>query len=190
MRFERGRVYGGKRKPPASALEGGVNRRTPQCGAVASPAVQTPGVLTAVGGVWDIGNTALCSRFFARATLAQLVERLIRNQQVAGSIPAGGSITNPNPFNKLAWAKITRNGADFATRNGTRNGFPGRETGASVSCFCFGYGPSRPSRQGFAYPDARLRHLDGARCGRELTMERMNCARPQRRTMASGAQND
>jgi hypothetical protein len=28
----------------------------------------------------------------ARATLAQLVERLIRNQQVAGSIPAGGSI--------------------------------------------------------------------------------------------------
>jgi hypothetical protein len=26
------------------------------------------------------------------ATLAQLVERLIRNQQVAGSIPAGGSI--------------------------------------------------------------------------------------------------
>jgi hypothetical protein len=26
-----------------------------------------------------------------RATLAQLVERLIRNQQVAGSIPAGGS---------------------------------------------------------------------------------------------------
>ena len=29
---------------------------------------------------------------FERATLAQLVERLIRNQQVAGSIPAGGSI--------------------------------------------------------------------------------------------------
>jgi hypothetical protein len=28
------------------------------------------------------------------ATLAQLVERLIRNQQVAGSIPAGGSISN------------------------------------------------------------------------------------------------
>ena len=27
----------------------------------------------------------------SRATLAQLVERLIRNQQVAGSIPAGGS---------------------------------------------------------------------------------------------------
>jgi hypothetical protein len=26
------------------------------------------------------------------ATLAQLVERLIRNQQVAGSTPAGGSI--------------------------------------------------------------------------------------------------
>lgn len=26
-----------------------------------------------------------------QATLAQLVERLIRNQQVAGSIPAGGS---------------------------------------------------------------------------------------------------
>ena len=31
----------------------------------------------------------------ARATLAQLVERLIRNQQVAGSIPAGGSIQTP-----------------------------------------------------------------------------------------------
>ena len=29
-----------------------------------------------------------------RATLAQLVERLIRNQQVAGSIPAGGSIVS------------------------------------------------------------------------------------------------
>jgi hypothetical protein len=29
-----------------------------------------------------------------RATLAQLVERLIRNQQVAGSIPAGGSIAS------------------------------------------------------------------------------------------------
>jgi hypothetical protein len=28
------------------------------------------------------------------ATLAQLVERLIRNQQVAGSIPAGGSRTH------------------------------------------------------------------------------------------------
>ena len=27
----------------------------------------------------------------SEATLAQLVERLIRNQQVAGSIPAGGS---------------------------------------------------------------------------------------------------
>ena len=27
----------------------------------------------------------------SKATLAQLVERLIRNQQVAGSIPAGGS---------------------------------------------------------------------------------------------------
>ena len=31
-------------------------------------------------------------RIERRATLAQLVERLIRNQQVAGSIPAGGSI--------------------------------------------------------------------------------------------------
>jgi hypothetical protein len=28
----------------------------------------------------------------ARATLAQLVERLIRNQQVSGSTPEGGSI--------------------------------------------------------------------------------------------------
>ena len=32
--------------------------------------------------------------FRTRATLAQLVERLIRNQQVAGSIPAGGSTPN------------------------------------------------------------------------------------------------
>ena len=30
-------------------------------------------------------------RVDSQATLAQLVERLIRNQQVAGSIPAGGS---------------------------------------------------------------------------------------------------
>ena len=29
--------------------------------------------------------------FDTNATLAQMVERLIRNQQVAGSIPAGGS---------------------------------------------------------------------------------------------------
>ena len=40
-----------------------------------------------------------------RATLAQLVERLIRNQQVAGSIPAGGStkntVVNSNPLNQL-----------------------------------------------------------------------------------------
>src|SRR5579871_4660802 len=38
---------------------------------------------------------ASCCRYgqrHLRATLAQLVERLIRNQQVAGSIPAGGSI--------------------------------------------------------------------------------------------------
>jgi hypothetical protein len=32
-----------------------------------------------------------CYKEEVRATLAQLVERLIRNQQVAGSIPAGGS---------------------------------------------------------------------------------------------------
>ena len=32
------------------------------------------------------------------ATLAQLVERLIRNQQVAGSIPAGGSINDLEPL--------------------------------------------------------------------------------------------
>ena len=41
-------------------------------------------------------RSACCA---ARATLAQLVERLIRNQQVAGSIPAGGSI--PFAFNRL-----------------------------------------------------------------------------------------
>ena len=33
----------------------------------------------------------LPAQFDQGATLAQLVERLIRNQQVAGSIPAGGS---------------------------------------------------------------------------------------------------
>ena len=32
-----------------------------------------------------------CYKDWRRATLAQLVERLIRNQQVAGSTPAGGS---------------------------------------------------------------------------------------------------
>jgi hypothetical protein len=35
---------------------------------------------------------ATCYDYREKATLAQLVERLIRNQQVAGSIPAGGSI--------------------------------------------------------------------------------------------------
>jgi hypothetical protein len=38
-----------------------------------------------------LGGTSCRS---TRATLAQLVERLIRNQQVAGSIPAGGSNLN------------------------------------------------------------------------------------------------
>ncbi len=33
----------------------------------------------------------------SKATLAQLVERLIRNQQVAGSIPAGGSRSSNLP---------------------------------------------------------------------------------------------
>jgi hypothetical protein len=33
-----------------------------------------------------------CYKDWRRATLAQLVERLIRNQQVSGSIPEGGSI--------------------------------------------------------------------------------------------------
>ena len=37
---------------------------------------------------------ASCYDQSTRATLAQLVERLIRNQQVAGSTPAGGSITH------------------------------------------------------------------------------------------------
>ncbi len=36
-----------------------------------------------------------CGKIGNRATLAQLVERLIRNQQVAGSIPAGGSKLSP-----------------------------------------------------------------------------------------------
>ena len=42
-----------------------------------------------VGYNWLAGQLA-CKRP-PIATLAQLVERLIRNQQVAGSIPAGGS---------------------------------------------------------------------------------------------------
>lgn len=36
---------------------------------------------------------ASCSTFPCAATLAQLVERLIRNEKVAGSSPAGGSST-------------------------------------------------------------------------------------------------
>jgi hypothetical protein len=39
------------------------------------------------------------------ATLAQLVERLIRNQQVAGSIPAGGS-TYFQPFSAFSSKKL------------------------------------------------------------------------------------
>ena len=39
-----------------------------------------------------VGRAVLRSAPQNRATLAQLVERLIRNQQVAGSTPAGGSI--------------------------------------------------------------------------------------------------
>ena len=35
---------------------------------------------------------AICSVRFDYATLAQLVERVTRNDEVAGSIPAGGSI--------------------------------------------------------------------------------------------------
>ena len=44
------------------------------------------------GGQSDVvpAPLASCSKS-RRATLAQLVERLIRNQQVAGSTPAGGS---------------------------------------------------------------------------------------------------
>jgi hypothetical protein len=38
--------------------------------------------------LWFSGN---------EATLAQLVERLIRNQQVAGSTPAGGSRRTSSP---------------------------------------------------------------------------------------------
>ena len=41
------------------------------------------------------------------ATLAQLVERLIRNQQVAGSIPAGGSRKIGHVgFMELRWASL------------------------------------------------------------------------------------
>jgi hypothetical protein len=40
----------------------------------------------------------------SEATLAQLVERLIRNQQVAGSIPAGGS----SPFNNLQASSVSK----------------------------------------------------------------------------------
>ena len=38
---------------------------------------------------------------FEKATLAQLVERLIRNQQVAGSSPAGGSTKNKEVIHQM-----------------------------------------------------------------------------------------
>jgi hypothetical protein len=40
---------------------------------------------------WVCGILCKLLQSKGQATLAQLVERLIRNQQVAGSIPAGGS---------------------------------------------------------------------------------------------------
>jgi hypothetical protein len=40
------------------------------------------------------------------ATLAQLVERLIRNQQVAGSIPAGGSSSKSITYNPSSRPKV------------------------------------------------------------------------------------
>ena len=58
-------------------------------------AILATGLLSASCNMEEISPVAHCSsrgERRGRATLAQLVERLIRNQQVAGSIPAGGSI--------------------------------------------------------------------------------------------------
>jgi hypothetical protein len=67
-------------------------REFPSCGIARSSAKIKP---TAVEDDWRIEFKRLAavsaSCCAIRATLAQLVERLIRNQQVAGSIPAGGS---------------------------------------------------------------------------------------------------
>jgi hypothetical protein len=49
------------------------------------------------------------STFLRTATLAQLVEHLIRNENVAGSNPAGGSSAEKNfrrPFANLAKSQI------------------------------------------------------------------------------------
>jgi hypothetical protein len=47
-------------------------------------------VMLSCGGVLDYAYARCCDRFIG-ATLAQLVEQLIRNQQVVGSNPTGGS---------------------------------------------------------------------------------------------------
>ena len=47
------------------------------------------------GAVLDYAYTRCCDRFIG-ATLAQLVEQLIRNQQVVGSNPTGGSRKTDN----------------------------------------------------------------------------------------------
>jgi hypothetical protein len=47
-------------------------------------------VMLSCGAVLDYAYARCCDRFMG-ATLAQLVEQLIRNQQVVGSNPTGGS---------------------------------------------------------------------------------------------------
>ena len=42
-----------------------------------------------------------------KATLAQLVEQLIRNEQVVGSSPTGGSLNNKN-YDFLPWGNIAK----------------------------------------------------------------------------------
>ena len=49
----------------------------------------------------------------SEATLAQLVERLIRNQQVAGSIPAGGSTEESIAYGQTPTSKTQHVGNNF-----------------------------------------------------------------------------
>ncbi len=59
-------------------------------------------------------NSALPSFYKKRATLAQLVERHIRNVQVAGSIPAGGSSKSGKEFLSFDAKNVERATQDAA----------------------------------------------------------------------------